>query len=623
MLAACRAAGASAWYVPDDYLTLGPELVGVPTASVAGTSGYFYTDFSPAIGKSYQITYQYSVTGGTSVQMSLGGSNVPSSAVGSGLVVYTITAANTNPLRCYSNAATAALSGISVKEVLSSKGFQDSVAALPTYLGGTVGMMFDAAGVTSSELIANPHTSANWVAEGTTLPTAVNGADSYLGKSCRSVTFPVIASGGYAVCRARDAENIFNVVTGMNYMASMEYALSRDLTAGESVSIAITGSSGIYAKNLSAGAPGGVWASASGGQPAVASGGGTGLRPYAVTLNAPLTVYVRAVSVKLTGGNVATQATAGNRPVVSRLPRKLGSEKALAANYVVASGGYDNTLSGVSASGFTAVAGTTQSRIALNFPTEIGKTYSATFRIVSGVASGSLVGYSRDSANGGGATINSVSNMNAGTYYSLQFVATSVASSLLWVSSVAAQGFALDNISVREVLEWSYALTFDGTNDSLAAPASIIGSNLSQPYTMIAWGKAGSNPTGRWMVGDSARLIGVSTNNKIAVGHAGTASYDSTYTIAGGESVIMEVTYDGGSAVNIAVNGTSVFSTAPGGSSRAPTTPAAATTIGQRGNATAYWSGDVGGAVVCPAVMTDAQRAAVRKFAAAQMRLII
>lgn len=621
MLSACRAAGASAWYVADDYLTLGPEQVVTATAEVAGTSGYFYSDFSPVVGKSYQVTYQYSVTGGTSVQASLGGANVPSSTVGSGSVVYAVTATNTNPLRCYSNAATATLSGISVKEVLSAKDFQDSIGAFPTYLGGIVGMVFDAAGVTGPELITSQHTSANWVAEGTTPPTAVNGDDSYLGKQCRSVTFPVIASGGYAVCRARDAENTFNVATGTNYMASVEYALSRDLTAGESVSIAITGSSGIYAKNLAVGAPGGVWATASGGQPAVASGGGTGLRPYAVTLNAPLTVYVRAVSVKVAGGSVITQATAGNRPLVSRIPRKLGPEKAQAANYVVATGGYDNTLSGVSASGFTTIAGTTQSRAALNLQTEIGKTYSATFRVVSGVSSGSLVGYSRDSVNGGGATINSVSNLIAGVIYSLQFVATTTVSSVLWVSSVAAQDFVIDSISVRETLEWSNTLTFDGSNDSLTSQASVIGATLTQPYTMAVWGKVGAyGATVRCVAGDSARMLGISTVGKVTLGHGGVAFFDSSYTATPGELIVMEATYNGTDTLNIVVNGVQVYNAT---AVNPPSTASGLTTIGQRGNASSFWNEQIGGAVICPSVMTDDQRLAVRRFAAAQMGLTL
>lgn len=626
MLSACRAAGASAWYVPDDYLTLGPEQVVIATAEVAGTSGYFYSDFSPVVGKSYQVTYEYSVTGGTSVQVSLGGSNVPSSTVGSGSVVYAITATNTNPLRCYSNAATATLSGISVREILSAKDFQDSAGTLPTYLSGAAGMVFDVAGVTGPELIANPNTSADWVAEGTTPPTAVNGNDTYLGKDCRSVTFPVIASGGYTICRARDAENTFNVVIGTNYMTSVEYALSRDLTAGESVAVAITGSSGVYSKNLAYGALGGVWLPASGGQPALASGGGTSLRPYAVALNAPLTVYVRALSVKVAGGKAVTQATAGNRPVVSRIPRKLGPE-------LIPNGDFGNGASGWSANSATIDASSgacvvnvsaSNGRVERAIVLEPGKTYAASAKISSASTIISVLSVLRG-APGGYSSLGFSSSIPAGTDAIASLVFTAPASdSLVQLrnnSGLASGTITTDDISIREVLEWSYALTFDGSNDSLASQASVIGATLAQPYTMAVWGKVGAyGATVRCVAGDSARMLGISTVGKVTLGHGGVAFFDSSYTATPGELIVMEATYNGTDTLNIVVNGVQVYNAT---AVNPPSTASGLTTIGQRGNASSFWNEQIGGAVICPSVMTDDQRLAVRKFAAAQMGLTL
>lgn len=589
MLAACRAAGASAWYIPDDFLTLGPELVSVTTASVAGTSGYFYTDFVPVVGKSYQITYQYSVTGGTSVQMSLGGSNVPSSTVGSGTVVFTISASNTNQLRCYSNAATATLAGISVKEVLSAKDYQDSAGTLPSYLGGTVGLGLDATGTVGAELLSSYDlTSANWSAIGTPIEVTTNGFTNASG-----VTAGLVISAATV-----------GLEQGVVYRVSVPYSKSEGASA---VSARIAAGIDLASSTAASGVLTGITTAGTAGFQLRYSGNGT--------------ITFGAISIKALTGNHVTQATAGNRPTITRIPRKLGPEKAQAANYAVATGGYDNALVGVSAGGFSTTLGTTQSRVALNFPTEVGKTYSAAFRVVAGVSSGSLVAYSRDSANGGGATINSVSNLSAGVIYSLQFVATSTSSSILWVSSVAAQEFTIDSVSVRELLEWNYALTFDGSNDSLAAAASVIGATLTQPYTFIAWGRVGAyGATTRCAVGDSARMLGISTAGKVTLGHGGVAFFDSAYTASVGEQLIMEAVYNGTNELSIAVNGTSVYGAT---AVNPPATAPGPTTVGQRGNSSSYWNSDMGGCVVCPAVMTDAQRAAVRKFAAAQMSLTL
>lgn len=654
LLAACRAAGASAWYIPDDFLTLGPELVtngkfdngltgwtntnavasvvsdqggNVLSLSQAGGSANLGQAISLDAGKAYQISFKrrgIAVGSGLSGRISFiysdaSSSQTPTAAVtvrsdyesvvdvlvpAKPITVFRLIATTSSA----DNVGTVYFDDISIREIMSAKDFQDSVGTLPTYLGGTVGMMFDAAGVTGSELIAKPHTSANWLAEGTTPPTAVNGADSYLGKGCRSVTFPALASGGYSVCRARDAESTFTVATGVNYAASFEYALSRDLTAGESIALAITGSSGIYSKSVSAGAPGGVWISATGGQPALASGGGTSLRPFATTLNAPLTVYIRALSVKVSGGNVVTQATAGNRPTVSRIPRKLGPE--LATGVVITGTNGTNTGSST-ANSFTINQVDATSVVNASISLSKSTTPGASYLLSSTPSSLSGNGFKVDSTS----WTPSAASVTANTV----LTATNVPTSQIQVyrSAPPAAG-AFSNISVREVLEWSYVLPFDG-NDSLAATASVIGSTLTQPYTMIAWGKVGAIGSARAMQGDSARWVGISSSGKAIVSNSGTASQIGTTTLQQGAAAIIEAVWDG-SAMSLYLNGAREVNQAATG---APATAASFHSIGQAGGAVNFYNDQIGGAIVCPAVMTDAQRLAVRRFAAAQMGLVL
>lgn len=162
-----------------------------------------------------------------------------------------------------------------------------------------------------------------------------------------------------------------------------------------------------------------------------------------------------------------------------------------------------------------------------------------------------------------------------------------------------------------------YYMTFDG-NDSISAPSSVIGASLSQPYTMIAWGRVGALGAARRLVGDSARSLGIATTGKPSATNHGVVNSNAATTMVAGQLVILESTWDG-ATLAVHVNGVKEGEIA----SAAPTAPAGATTIGQRGSGVEYWNEAISGVVVCPAVMTDAQRLAVRKFAAAQMGLTL
>ncbi len=625
MLAAVRAAGGSAWYVPDDFLVLGPELVvngkfdgGLTgwvntnaVASVVSDQGGNVLSLSQAsgsanlgqaisldAGKAYQISFKrrgIAVGSGLSGRISFiysdaSSSQTPTASVTvrsdyESVVDVLVPAKPITVFRLIATTSSADNVGlvyfddISIREILSAKDFQDSAGTLPSYLGGTVGLGFDVAGLVGQEKNTLPLSA--W-----TLPAGFAADGSTIVCTSASTSLSCYGTLGLASGKA-------HLIT---YTISDYASGSIRPIASSGVVGAIRSANGTYTEIIT---------------PSTAAGN-FGFQPWTTNFTGKITV----VSVREISGNHVTQATAGNRPTITRIPRKLGPEKAQAANYVVGVGGYDNTLYGVSASGFTAVAGTTASRVALNFATEIGKTYNISFRMTAGAASGTVVAYSRDMASGGGASLSSTGTITAGAIYNLQFTATSTSSSALWVSSVAAQSFSVDSISVREVLEWSYALTFDGSNDALGAPASVIGSNLSQPYTMISWGKVGPTGLARSMFGDGLRGVGVNSSGRPRVTHTGPGVKDGVTTLAQGQSVIIESTWDG-SNVSVYLNGTLETSSAFAG----PSGTLYPTALGQFGSAASYWNAEIGGCVVCPAVMTDAQRLAVRKFAAAQMGL--
>lgn len=319
-----------------------------------------------------------------------------------------------------------------------------------------------------------------------------------------------------------------------------------------------------------------------------------------------------------------TQATAGNRPVITRIPRKLGPE-------LVVNGSGDNVTGWVSGTApLTSVGGefvlasdggSYPSATCQSFATTIGSTYVLTGSTKRGTGAWNVKLRARSSSNAELVASGAVATTSA-VIHSLPFTATTAQSKVQVYAdngtTTAGDTLVFDNISVREVLEWSYALTFDGTNDSLATGASVIGATLTQPYTMIAWGKVGATGIARSMLADGLRGIGVSSSAKARVTHTGPGVKDGGTTLLQGQSVILEATWDGATS-SLYLNGSPEFSSALS----APSGTLYPSAIGQFGAASSYWNEAIGGCVVCPAVMTDAQRLAVRKFAAAQMGLTL
>ena len=107
--------------------------------------------------------------------------------------------------------------------------------------------------------------------------------------------------------------------------------------------------------------------------------------------------------------------------------------------------GYDCTISGATASGFTCVAGTTQSRIYLNIATVIGSTYTLTFKNDSKTAGGVDV-YARNASNMGGADYFGQVSCTVGTTYTVSFTATTTTSSLGFLNVTSASGFVMSGI---------------------------------------------------------------------------------------------------------------------------------------------------------------------------------
>lgn len=615
MLAACRAAGAAAWYVPDDFLVLGPNIIdngdfsqgnagwnpvaatqtvsgGEATLTATSTSSpQIYRSFPTTPGRSYILSFDAKIISAPDVRLYSGGILAISTSASwtsmRGVISATASTANIVCLMGASAAGQqAAFRNIDVREILSAKDWQDSAGTLPSYLGGTVGLAQDSAIQIGAETLIDTEFNdpSKWF-----LNQPTSGSVTI---SSGAVTVTSL-DGSFASAYALAQNQVTPIVVGRSYLIEFEVTAA----SGGGVRIDCGGFvgtprtyPGIYRQYFTA---------TSNGAPFVSRGS-------AVACSGTVTrLYVK----EITGYNVA-QATAGNRPLITRIPRKLGPE--LLVNAFISGTNATNTGS-ASGNSFTINQVDTSSIVGATLSMSVAPTAGKSYYVTSTPSGLSGSGFKVDNSAWTPAPVQATAGF--------VITATSTPSSAIYVyrNSAPAAG-AFSNVSVREVLEWSYALTFDGSNDLLATTASVIGPTLTQPYTMIAWGRTSkSDGTAQRIVGDTARWLAINSVGGLSVTNQAATTVSSTETVAVGALFVAEVVWDG-SVMKIWKDG-ALETTSPCG---APTgvTPSA-TNIGINGTLSNYFKGDLGGCVVCPAVMTDAQRLAVRKFAAAQMGMTL
>lgn len=211
------------------------------------------------------------------------------------------------------------------------------------------------------------------------------------------------------------------------------------------------------------------------------------------------------VSIREVLGYHATQATAANKPTLVRVPRKLGPN-------IVTNGDFSNGASGwpnssVGSGTFTVTGGVANfsytdtsnyGKTVANAPTEAGKSYYLSGNVVSGVAYVGVVG--------------------AGGNMAGRFSRTTVASgpsTYIQIQSVSGNT-SVDDIEIREVLEWGYAFNFDRVNDVLGT--SVL---CGDAGTIIASHQV-STVTGAWqaLAGTGSAPTTTSRGARLRVGTA-------------------------------------------------------------------------------------------------------
>lgn len=311
-----------------------------------------------------------------------------------------------------------------------------------------------------------------------------------------------------------------------------------------------------------------------------------------------------------TGGSaVATQSTTASKPLVHRVPKLLGPN--------LVSNGDGSSLTGWTGStGYSVASGTFKCNGATAAPilqqnvgVVQGKTYRVTFTQSGRTAGNSYLVL-------GGTQPAGAPNLIANQTYSFVLTATTTAGTLAFATQSGTYDGSFDNISVQEVLEWSYAMSFDGSNDSLNTNittgnegwvcAGVVATDSNA--TVVCSGAGSASQKGIWMYRTSADdrlncMIGNGTSTINA--SAPSVRWDAN------TSVVVEALWYA-DAISIGVNGTyGATTTRAGNASPSPTL----LRIGAYTDGVTYpLAGEMAALVYCPVAPSSADRALIRKW---------
>lgn len=308
----------------------------------------------------------------------------------------------------------------------------------------------------------------------------------------------------------------------------------------------------------------------------------------------------------LTGlGNNATQATAGNRPIISQVPKRLGPELVVNGRFDTANGWVVGSW--VVSGGVATAASRPYNQVIYlaNNPTQAGRSYLVTYTVTA-LSAGSVCAFF------GGTR--GIKRSTAGTYTETIVMGASISFAGVATDDFTSTTASIDNISVREVLEGTNAASFNGTTNSLQLATNPIGSNLSQPYTIIVAGVVGALGVNMRAIGDVARYFGVLSDGRFESGNRSAGSVASLTKAAAGMAFVAEVTW-GGSTMNLYVNGELEKS----GAVAIPSVAAGVMTVGQLGDTLQFWNGQITGISVFDRVLTDSERTTIGKAFAREL----
>lgn len=388
-----------------------------------------------------------------------------------------------------------------------------------------------------------------------------------------------------------------------------------------------------------------------------------GVSSYGVVTAVMSEIFIRATISEVNSFSVAAFDNISVREVLSAqvyqdsagtIPATIGSPIGLLTDRsyggelgeeLVANGGFDSDDGWTLSSNATAIAPTisggklifnspnpnyTFCRGTLNANLVIGKSYEISVNCLAYTAGTFLVAVFGETAS------ILISGINSAGIKKVVFYATSANTRIEISRQSGSTNYVaeFDNISLRE-LKGNHATqvtagnrpiltqynghpsaSFNGTTNSLRLATNPIGSNLSQPYTIIVAGVVGALGAVRGFCGDGVRYFRIFESGTVGPSHAGIGDSLTTATLSAGQPFVVEIVYTG-THCSIWIDGVNrknneAFPPPTSGS-------ASAFFIGHRGLGNEFFNGQITGISVFDRVLTDSERTTIGKAFAKEL----
>lgn len=472
-----------------------------------------------------------------------------------------------------------------VPEVLANSGtFTDSAGTTPaTTVGDVLGLMLDKAGTAGPELFSTTldFNNAAWTPAG--------------GVTSRGVgTFTTSSGGGVYLTLVTASTSAYVIRVVGNTTAGMTIRNTSSVNGSHTVfgSFDVTLNSAIFVED--------------GNLYFANSGAGT--------------TTISSISVKKFNGATATQPTTNFKPTLQWVPKKLGPNLVVNGEGDSAAGWSTDGGSLAAVAGqlvFTASAGISYPSISQTVPLVVGRKYQVSVYGATGT-SGDAPAFNAGSLS---PSVNIVITSGQVTTWFLTATATST---LIYAFAAAASSAAgtiiFDNITVQEVLEWSNAISFDGSDDFLQTGITTgnqgwvcagvrFGAPLGNYETVFSNGAGVSTLKGVWLT----RLPGNSDSSALFMG-VGNGTAVSSLSAPSGISLLGTArVVEGGwtaSTVEVGVDGQTASAARTGDATPAPYT----TLVGAYVSGFHHLQGPMTAQVICPVLPSAADRTIIRKW---------
>lgn len=311
----------------------------------------------------------------------------------------------------------------------------------------------------------------------------------------------------------------------------------------------------------------------------------------------------------------AWQATTASKPLIVRVPKRVGGE-------LVTNGTFDTNVSGwtpvlggtITHSSGSAIVGSSAGSdrtVEQIITTKVGSVYQISVN-VSAISAGAQT-IAAGTASGSG-NLYAVPSTALGQR-SATFTATTTTTYIGWFCGDANRTATIDNISVREVLEFSNAMSFDGSNDFLQTGLTTgnegwvcAGVRTTSDATQaIVWGGANSSTEAGAMLRLAFAGAGLDPGLQVLVCNGTTREFDSLLNVPRNTAAVV----DGGwsaSTLTHAVNGTELSKAKTVNSTAAIPVRVGQTDVGNP------FVGTMTATVYCAKLPSAADRALIRRW---------